>query len=72
MGWEGIVVLRVQIDAEGNAAQVTVAAASGQAVLDQAAVDGRITLAGAVLSPRRGSVSSATARLRRSTSASAS
>jgi protein TonB len=40
MGWEGTVVLRVLVDVQGNAAQVTVAAGSGYPVLDEAAVDG--------------------------------
>jgi protein TonB len=39
MGWEGTVVLRVRVDAQGNAAEVAVAIGSGQPVLDQAAVE---------------------------------
>ena len=39
MGWEGSVALRVLVDVQGNAAEVTVVTGSGYAVLDQAAVD---------------------------------
>jgi len=39
MGWQGSVVLRVLVDARGNAAEVTVAASSGQSVLDESAVE---------------------------------
>jgi periplasmic protein TonB len=40
MGWEGTVVLRVLVDVQGKAAQVTVVAGSGYPVLDESAVDG--------------------------------
>lgn len=39
MGWEGSVVLHVLVDAQGGAAEVTVAAGSGQPVLDASAVE---------------------------------
>jgi periplasmic protein TonB len=39
MGWEGSVVLRVLVDTQGNAADVAVVSGSGQAVLDQSAVE---------------------------------
>jgi protein TonB len=39
MGWEGVVVLRLQVDAQGNVAQVTITAGSGCPLLDEAAVD---------------------------------
>jgi protein TonB len=39
MGWQGSVVLRVLVDAQGNATEVTVVASSGQSVLDQSAVE---------------------------------
>lgn len=39
MGWEGSVVLRVLVDAQGNAAEVAVVSGSGQSVLDESAVE---------------------------------
>jgi periplasmic protein TonB len=39
MGWEGSIVLRVLVDTQGNAAEVAVVSGSGQAVLDQSAVE---------------------------------
>lgn len=38
MGWEGSVAVRVLVDAQGNAADVSVLVGSGQDVLDQSAV----------------------------------
>ena len=37
-GWEGTVVLRILVDTEGQPAQVTIAASSGHALLDDAAL----------------------------------
>lgn len=39
MGWEGVVVLRLLVDAQGSVAQVTVMTGSGFALLDEAAAD---------------------------------
>lgn len=39
MGWEGIVDLRVLVDARGRPADVTVVSGSGQSVLDQSAME---------------------------------
>jgi protein TonB len=39
MGWEGVVVLRLLVNAQGSVAQVTVMTGSGVALLDEAAVD---------------------------------
>jgi periplasmic protein TonB len=39
MGWEGIVELRVLVDTQGRPADVTVVTGSGQAVLDQSAME---------------------------------
>jgi protein TonB len=39
MGWEGTVVLRVLVSADGRTAEVTVVAGSGYLVLDESAVD---------------------------------
>ncbi|MDA1305485.1 MAG: energy transducer TonB [Nitrospirae bacterium] len=38
-GWEGTVLIRVNVDADGNASKVKVQKSSGHAVLDEAAVD---------------------------------
>lgn len=39
MGWEGVVVLRLLVDEQGNVAQVSVTTGSGCALLDEAAVN---------------------------------